>query len=60
MVKESIHGEMVGDMMENIRMIRNKDMEYINGLMDVVMKVNGLMGDRMVMVDMLNQMVRQE
>lgn len=47
-------------MMENIRMIRNKDMEYINGLMDVVMKVNGLKGDRMVMADILNQMVRQE
>lgn len=34
MAEGYIHGRMVGNMKENINMIKNMDMEYIPGLME--------------------------
>jgi hypothetical protein len=41
MVKVNLYGKMVENILETIKMILNKDMENLNGLMDVAIKENG-------------------
>lgn len=50
MEKVNIHGKMEDDMKVNIDMIKNKDLEFIDGLMVGLIKVIGKMGSNMVKV----------
>lgn len=56
MVQEYIVGQMVDHIMDNILMIKNKEMENIYGLMVDFMKVNGKMENNMVEENMFYQM----
>jgi hypothetical protein len=47
---------MVDHIMDNILMIKNKEMENIYGLMEDIMKVNGKMENNMVEENMFYQM----
>lgn len=53
---EYIAGQMVDHIMDNILMIKNKEMENIYGLMVDFMKVNGKMENNMVEENMFYQM----
>lgn len=47
MVKEHLLGLTVGNIKENMSMIKNKDMEFLNGLMEELTTVSGLMENNM-------------
>ena len=57
MVEVFILGEMVGNMMVNINMIKNMDLEFIIGLMEENMKVIGNMVNNMEKVNIICRMV---
>lgn len=56
MEQEYIVGQMVDHIMDNILMIKNKELENIYGLMEDIMKVNGKMENNMVEENMFYQM----
>ena len=58
MEKVFIHGLMVEDTRENMRMIKSTDMDHIIGLMANAMKDIGKMENNMVKLDLLIQKVK--
>jgi hypothetical protein len=52
MEQEYMHGQMVDNIMDNMLMIRSKELVSIHGLMEDIMKENGKMVNNMEKVNM--------